>query len=265
MPRIKLTIEYEGTAYAGWQIQLNGIAVQEVVENALGQLLGDAVRLHSASRTDSGVHARGMIAHFDTDRTLPLSAYREGLNRFLPQDVAILQAEDVAADFHSRFSNSGKWYRYSLCLTAIRSPLHARTSWHFNKPLDISRMREAAAHFVGCYDYSAFRGRGCSARTTRKEITSVELIEQTPLLLVDVRGSGFLRNMVRIMVGTLLEVGLNLRPPEDIRNLLASGDRLAAGRTAPAQGLCLMQIDYREGYSRLGTKLHGPSVKKILT
>lgn len=262
MPRIKLTIEYEGTAYVGWQIQSNGIAVQEVVEGALRKLLGGDVRLHSASRTDSGVHAREMVAHFDTDRDLPLSAYREGLNGFLPQDVAINQAEIVADDFHSRFSNSGKWYRYSLCLTSVRSPLHARTSWHYDKPLDILLMREAAEYFIGCHDYSAFRGRGCSARTTRKEIASVELNEQKPLLLVDVRGSGFLRNMVRIMVGTLLEVGLHLRPPEDILDLLESGDRCAAGRTAPARGLCLMQIDYQEGYSRLGTELHGSCIKK---
>ena len=261
MPRIKLTIEYEGTAYAGWQIQTNGVGVQEVVETGLRQVLGAAVRLHAAGRTDAGVHARGMVAHFDTDRDLPPSAYREGLNRFLPRDVAILEAELVAGDFHSRFSNSGKWYRYTLCLTPVRSPLQVKTSWHFNKPLDLSLMREAAHYFVGCHDYSAFRASGCSARTTRKELTSVELTEQGSLLLVDVRGSGFLRNMVRIMVGTLVEVGLRRRPPASVQSLLASGDRLAAGRTAPAEGLCLMQIDYRSGYSRLGTHQHGAGAK----
>lgn len=262
MSRIKLTVEYEGTAYAGWQIQSNGLGVQEVVEAGLQQLLGEAVRLHSASRTDAGVHARGMVAHFDTARKLPLSAYREGLNRFLPADVSIHQAEQVAEDFHSRFSNSGKWYRYSICLTPVRSPLHARTSWHFKKPIDVSLMREAANFFIGCHDYSAFRASGCTAKTTVKEITSVDLIEQDPLLLVDVRGSGFLRNMVRIMVGTMLEVGLGLRSPEDMQMLLQNGDRLSAGRTAPAHGLCLMQIGYEKGYSRLGTELHGAIVKR---
>ena len=262
MPRIKLTIEYEGTAYSGWQIQANGLAVQELVELALQRVTGSAVRVHSASRTDAGVHARGMVAHFDCERLLPMSAYREGGNSFLPQDIAIIQAEIVADDFHSRFSNSGKWYRYTLCLTSVRSPLHARTSWHFKKTLDISLMREAAQCFVGCHDFSAFRGSGCSAKTTRKEITSVELSESGPLLFVDVRGSGFLRNMVRIMVGTLLEVGLHRRTPDYIKGLLASGDRLMAGRTAPAEGLCLMQINYEKGYSRLGTVLHGANSKK---
>jgi len=262
MPRIKLTIEYEGTAYSGWQIQSNGLAIQEVVEAALQQVVGTAVRLHSASRTDAGVHARGMVAHFDCERLLPLSAYREGVNGFLPQDIAILQAEVAPKDFHSRFSNSGKWYRYTLCLRPVRSPLLGRTSWHFSKPLDIALMREAAHYFVGCHDFSAFRGSGCSARTTRKDITSVELSESGSLLFIDVRGSGFLRNMVRIMVGTLLEVGLHRKSPEYIQGLLASGDRLVAGRTAPAEGLCLMQIDYLEGYSRIGTELHGSAAKK---
>ena len=261
MARIKLIIEYEGTAYAGWQIQSNGLGVQDVIETALRQLHGVTVRLHSASRTDAGVHAKGMVAHFDTDQALPLGAYREGLNRFLPNDVAILQAEVAADDFHSRFSNSGKWYRYSLCLTPVRSPLRARTSWHFNKPLDIALMREAAEYFVGCHDYSAFRASGCSARTTRKELTSVELTELGELLLVDVKGSGFLRNMVRIMVGTLVEVGLHRRSPNSIQGLLLDGDRQKAGFTAPAEGLCLMQIEYKSGYSRLGTELHGSVVK----
>jgi len=262
MPRIKLTVEYEGTAYAGWQVQANGLGVQEVVESALSQLLGSSVRLHSASRTDAGVHAAGMVAHFDTDRDLQLGAYREGLNRFLPQDVSIRHVEVAGEGFHSRFSNSGKWYRYSVYLAPVRSPLYARTSWLFKKTLDIPLMRDAAQHFLGCHDFSAFRASGCTAKTTRKEITSVELVEQAPLLLIDVRGSGFLRNMVRIMVGTLMEVGLHQKSPGDIKFLLNSGDRLSAGRTAPAHGLCLMEIDYQEGYSRLGTELHGACVKK---
>ena len=262
MQRIKLTIEYDGTAYAGWQVQTNGLGVQEVVEVALEKLLGTFVRLHSASRTDAGVHSRGMVAHFDTDRDLQLGAYREGLNRFLPEDVSIRRAESVAGEFHSRFSNSGKWYRYSLCLEPVRSPLHARTSWLVKDSLDIALMREAGQNFIGCYDFSAFRASGCTAKTTRKEITAVDLTEQEPLLLVDVRGSGFLRNMVRIMVGTLLEVGLHLKTPEDIKCLLSSGDRHAAGRTAPAHGLCLMKIDYQEGYSRIGTDLHGGMLNK---
>ena len=262
MPRIKLTIEYDGSDYAGWQVQANGLGVQQVIEDGLAQLLGTPVRLHSASRTDAGVHARGMVAHFDTDAEIALGAYREGLNRFLPPDVAIRQVEVAPESFHSRFSNSGKWYRYTICLTQVRSPLNRKNSWHVRKPVDVQLMRQAAEYFVGCHDFSAFRASGCSARTTRKEISSVRLVEQEPLLLVDVKGSGFLRGMVRIMVGTLLEVGMGKRAPEEVAALLDGGDRLAAGRTAPAHGLCLMRIDYREGDSRLGTEVHGELVKR---
>ncbi|WP_305046138.1 tRNA pseudouridine(38-40) synthase TruA [Geoalkalibacter sp.] len=243
MANICLILEFDGTAYAGWQVQANGISVQQVVESTLAQLIGVPVRLISSGRTDAGVHARGMVVNFHTDRSLPPSAYREGLNRLLPRDIAVREARQVADDFHARFAARGKWYRYTLCLTPVRSPLHGRYSWQLRAPLDISAMSAAARHLVGVHDFAAFRTAGCDARTTTREIFSLDILPAEPLLQIDVRGSGFLRNMVRVMVGTLVEVGLGKRTPENI-SLLLRGEGQRAGRTAPPQGLCLMEVWY---------------------
>jgi len=245
MKTVCLVIEYDGTDFAGWQIQLNGLAVQEVVEAALARVLGEPVRIFSSGRTDAGVHARGMTAHFITDRDLPMSAFREGVNRHLPSGVAIREAAEMPSGFHARFSAVGKWYRYTLYLNPVRSPLLARTSWHLRFPVDEEAMRRAAEDFVGRHDFSAFRSAGCDARTAVREIFSVELLREGDLLHIDFRGEGYLRNMVRIMVGTLVEVGLHRRHPGDVEGLLAVGDRKAAGITAPPQGLCLMRVWYR--------------------
>ncbi|BCR05445.1 tRNA pseudouridine synthase A [Desulfuromonas versatilis] len=244
MATIKLTIEYDGTDYVGWQVQPNGISVQQVVEQALCGVLGEEVRLHSSGRTDAGVHARGMVAHFHTFRQLPESAYREGVNRLLPRDIAVRGVEEVNEDFHARFSARGKWYRYSLYLAPVRSPLAERYSWHLRSRLDEIAMARAAAGFVGCHDFSAFRSSSCEARSTRREVFSVELLREGELLHIDVKGAGFLKNMVRVMVGTLVEIGLGRRPEADVPRLLREGGRPAAGRTAPPQGLCLMEVWY---------------------
>ncbi len=244
MKTIRLTIEYDGTAYVGWQIQSNGLAVQQVIEEALARVLGEHVRLFCSGRTDAGVHARGLVAHFMTSRELPLSAYREGVNRFLPQDVAVREAAEAEAGFHARFSAKGKWYRYTICQSPIRSPLAARISWHLRGALDEQAMVEAAVAFVGTHDFAAFRASGCDAATTVREIYAVELLHQDNLLHIDVKGSGFLRNMVRVMVGTLVEIGWGRMNVDDLRRLLQGGRREGAGTTAPAQGLCLMEVWY---------------------
>ncbi len=244
MRTIKLTLEYDGTDYAGWQVQPNGVAVQEIVENALARILGQPVRLVSSGRTDAGVHARGMVAHFLTDQNLPLAAFREGVNRHLPRDIAVREAAEAPVGFHARFSAREKWYRYTLHLAAVRSPLTDRISWHLRGPLDEQAMRRAAADFVGRHDFSAFRTTGCEARTAEREIFSVTFGRQEELLMIDIRGGGFLKNMVRIMVGTLVEVGLGKRAVTDVAELLTAGKGLRAGRTAPPQGLCLMQVWY---------------------
>lgn len=244
MPLIRLTLEFDGTAYAGWQLQPNGVSVQEVVEGALARILGEEVRLTSSGRTDAGVHARGMVAHFKTDRVLPMSAYREGVNRHLPPDVAVREACEAPDDFHARFSARGKRYRYLIQTGPVRLPLHARFSWHVRTPLDLEAMKRGGAAFAGRHDFAAFRGAGCDAKTTEREIYSVEIGREGDLIVIDVRGEGFLRHMVRVMVGTLVEIGMQRRPAEDIARLLREGCRTSAGRTAPPQGLCLMEVWY---------------------
>lgn len=243
MANICLILEYDGTAYAGWQVQPNGLSIQQVVEDRLAQLLGSDVRLISSGRTDAGVHARGMVANFHTERSLPMSAYREGLNGLLPADIVVREAREVAPDFHARFAAQCKWYRYTLCLTPVRSPLNARYSWNLRSGLDETAMAEAARIFEGVHNFAAFRTSGCHAKTTVREIYSVDLQREGDLLYIDVRGSGFLRNMVRVMVGTLVDVGLGKKNAVNVADLLRAG-RGPAGRTAPAQGLCLMQVWY---------------------
>jgi tRNA pseudouridine38-40 synthase len=242
--KIKLTIEYDGTDYVGWQVQPNGVSVQQRVELALEQLLEEKVRVHSSGRTDAGVHALGMVCHLETERELPLSAWREGLNRFLPATIAVRQAERVADDFHARFSATGKRYRYSILRSEVRSPLQRRTSWQIRQALDLKLMQSAAGQFIGQHDFAAFRTSGCAAETTVREIFSIELIEQGDLLHIDVCGSGFLKNMVRMMVGTLVEIGRGKRPLQDVEKLLNNDPSAGPALTAPAQALCLMEVWY---------------------
>ncbi len=244
MAKIKLTIEYDGTDYVGWQVQPNGVSVQQRVELALEQLLEQPVRVHSSGRTDAGVHAYGMVCHLTTERDLPLSAWREGLNRYLPESIAVRSAVVVDDDFHARFSAKGKRYRYSLLCAEVRSPLRRRTSWQIRQKLDVQAMKAAAELFVGEHEFAAFRTSGCAAETTQREIYSVELIEDGCLLHIDVSGSGFLKNMVRMMVGTLVEIGRGKRPVEDVAHLLTPGSEVGPALTAPAQGLCLMEVWY---------------------
>jgi tRNA pseudouridine38-40 synthase len=185
-----------------------------------------------------------MTAHFETAADLPLTAYREGVNRLLPPDVAVREAAEAPEGFHARFDARGKWYRYAIYIAPVRSPLQSRRAWHLRAALDLAAMDRAAQDFVGRHDFAAFRSAGCDARTTEREVFSVQMENQGELLLIDVRGAGFLRNMVRVMVGTLVEIGMGRRPHTDVANLLREGCRQKAGRTAPAQGLCLMEVWY---------------------
>lgn len=242
MRTILLTLEYRGTNYVGWQVQPNGLSVQQVVETALARLCGEAVRIHSSSRTDAGVHARCMLAHLRTSSHLPLKAFRDGLNRCLPQDVAVREAREMAADFHARYDARGKWYRYSLYRSQIRSPLYADTAWHLRGDLNLAAMGRAAELLTGRHDFRAFRSSSCSAKTTEREIFSIDLLTDGDLLQLDFRGSGFLKKMVRMLVGTLVQVGQERRPAADIPRLLCGEPALYSGPTAPAHGLCLMEV-----------------------
>jgi tRNA pseudouridine38-40 synthase len=241
---IRLLVEYDGTTLCGWQRQATGPTVQGHIEAALAKLLTHDVTIIGASRTDAGVHARGQVASFRTERTIPLHGIRRGLNSMLPDAIAIREVTEVGDDFHPRFSATGKHYRYSIWNVFDRSPLHART-WHLSDPLDESAMRDAAKALVGQHDFVAFRASGCGAKTTVRRIESIEIARAPDgLVTVDVRGNAFLRNMVRIVVGTLAEVGTGDRPVAQVAEILASRDRTLAGITAPARGLELIEVRY---------------------
>ncbi len=243
--QIRITVEYDGTGLAGWQRQANAPTVQEHLEAALSKLLDHPASLTGASRTDAGVHALGQVACFSTERSIPLHGVRRGLNSLLPPAIAVTDAREVDADFHPRFSAQGKHYRYLLLARPDRSALQATRTWHRPQPLDVAAMTAAAAAFPGERDFAALRAAGCTARTTMRRIDEVTLSGPEPgVLAVDVRGNAFLRNMVRILVGTLVDVGEGRLDPAQMPEILASLDRTRAGQTAPPQGLYLMAVRY---------------------
>lgn len=244
MRTIKLILEYDGTNYAGWQVQPNGVTIQQVVEEALATMLKEAVRVHSSGRTDAGVHARGMVAAFSADTGVPVRAFSDGLNALLPPDIAVVEAHEARPGFNPRFDAIGKHYRYTIHRGVRRSPLCRHYTWHVRGELDLAAMERAAGCLVGEHDFASFRTTGCAARTTVRRIDSVGLAEEGELLHIDVKGSGFLRNMVRIMAGTLVDVGRGRRSAGDVALLLTQPGEHAAGPTAPPQGLCLMEVYY---------------------
>lgn len=246
MATVLLTIAYDGTNYSGWQIQPNGLAVQQVVEDALEKLLKERVQVRSSGRTDAGVHANAMAASFTTSRDLPLQAFVEGTNRFLPADIAVQSARIVPDGFKPITMAHAKHYRYTIINSSVRSPLDRMYSWQVREPLDLAAMVEAASSFVGSHDFAAFRASNCVARTTVRRIDSVQITRHGNRITVDVVGGGFLKNMVRVMVGTLVDIGKGRFTPSDIGRLLQGGERKEAGCTAPACGLCLIDVVYPE-------------------
>jgi tRNA pseudouridine38-40 synthase len=244
MRHIRLVVEYDGTGLHGWQRQLNGPTVQQHLEEALARLLSHEARVTGASRTDAGVHARGQVASFRTERPIPLHGIRRGLNGLLPAQIGVREAAEVSDEFHARFSAIGKHYRYTILARADRSPRWRDRAWHHREPLALDAMREAAAVLIGEHDFAAFRASGCSAKTTVRRVESIEITTERERVLVDIRGNAFLRNMVRIIVGTLTEVGTGYRPAAQVAEILALRDRTRGGITAPAHGLELIAVDY---------------------
>jgi tRNA pseudouridine38-40 synthase len=241
---IRLVVEYDGTELHGWQRQANAPTVQQHLEEALGRLLAHDVAVTGASRTDAGVHARGQVATFRTERPIPLHGVRRGLNSLLPGAIAIRDAAEVAETFHPRFSATGKHYRYTILTRRDRSPRWRHRAWHHPRPLALTAMQEAAGALLGEHDFSAFRAAGCTARTTVRRVDTITFTRLGEVLEIDVRGNAFLRNMVRILVGTLVEVGEGRRQIAQVAEILASRDRTRAGLTAPAHGLELVEVRY---------------------
>ncbi len=244
---IRLVVEYDGTDLCGWQRQANGPTVQGHIETALADLLGKPTAVAGASRTDAGVHALGQVARFVTDGTIPARGIMRALNARLPPGIAIAEASEVSDDWHPRFSATGKHYRYLLWLRPERSAFWHSRAWHRSLPVDVERMQAAAQHFVGIHDFAGFRAAGCAAKTTRRRMDDVTVTRDSlspDLCAIDVRGNAFLRNMVRIMVGTLVDVGEARLEPDDLPTIIASAARDRAGQTAPPQGLTLVSVRY---------------------
>jgi tRNA pseudouridine38-40 synthase len=243
MRNIRLFVEYDGTELSGWQRQDNAPSVQQHLEEAIAQIVQHEVVVAGASRTDAGVSARGQIACFRTERAVPVHGIRRGLNSLLPSAIAIRDADEVPDEFHPRFSATGKLYRYTILARPERSPLLPR-AWHCSFALDLDAMRAGAAALVGEHDFSAFRAAGCTAKTTLRRVDDIAISPSGELVIVEIRGNAFLRQMVRIIVGTLVEVATGKLPTAQVAEILASKDRTKAGQTAPAEGLELVEVFY---------------------
>jgi tRNA pseudouridine38-40 synthase len=247
MPRVRLTLEYDGTEFVGWQRQPNGRSVQAVLEAALAELLGAPVAAAAAGRTDAGVHALGQVVAFDAPRALPAKAYVRGLSSLLPADVSVVAAEEVPEDFDPRRWATGKRYRYLISRRPGRAPLLRRRHWEVFAPLDVEAMRAAATALLGTHDFTSFRAADCEAPHPRRTLRELELHEEGEVLRIEVEGTAFLRHMVRNVVGSLVEVGRGKRPPGWVAEVLAAKDRTLAGPTAPAHGLTLVEVTYGSG------------------
>ena len=244
MKRILLTVEYDGTAYSGWQRQMNGLAVQQVLEEALSSACAHPVTVTGSSRTDAGVHARMQMVHFDSDCSIPPDKYPFVLNNLLPDDIRVQDAREVPQDFHARFLTSGKTYTYRILNNRHGSALQRNYCWHVPVPLDVKRMMEAVLTLQGEHDFFAFQAAGGTARTTVRKIECADLSSSGALITLLVTGNAFLYNMVRIIAGTIVEVGLGKRETDCFTRAFMSRNRLDLGMTAPASGLELTEVFY---------------------
>lgn len=244
MRNIKLTIEYDGTNYAGWQKQKNGITIQQKLEEAVELIINNKVKVIGSSRTDAGVHARGFVANFMTESNINTKNFKDAINSKLPRDIVILDSEEVDMEFHSRYSSIGKRYSYTILNRHEPTALERNYVYHFKKQLDFQAMETASYHFIGEHDFSAFKAVGSSVKTTVRNIKSAYLQKNEDKITFYIEGDGFLYNMVRIMAGTLIEVGIHKLKPYEITDIIKSKDRTKAGKTAPASGLCLEVVYY---------------------
>jgi len=247
MTTFKLVLEYDGTQYAGWQRQLNVPTIQATVEDALAAIAQTRLTLVGAGRTDAGVHAFGQVASFRTDRGLSQREWLRALNAHLPADISALSVEAVPDHFHARYSTKGKLYEYHLMNRSERAPLLRERAWMLYKPLDFAAMTEAAACLTGSHDFSSFETAPTDNENPQCRLQQADLRRQGDLIIFSFYADRFLKQMVRAMVGTLVEVGQRKRTAADMHTILAARARAAAGRTAPAHGLYLVRVDYTDG------------------
>ncbi len=245
MKRVKMVLAYDGTNYCGWQLQTNGITVEEVLNKTLSRLLEEPVAVIGASRTDSGVHAECNVAVFDTESRMPADKICFALNERLPEDIRVLSSEEVASDWHPRKQNSVKTYEYRILNRKVNLPTR-RLYCHFCYfPLNVEKMRQAASFLTGEHDFRSFCTARGQAEDTVRTIYRIDVAEERDMIAIQVSGSGFLYNMVRIIAGTLIKVGMGVYPPEHVKEILRARNRQAAGPTAPAKGLTLMKLEYK--------------------
>ena len=269
MRNIRLTLAYDGSYYVGWQVQPNGVSVQAVVEAAILKLTGEQSRLMAAGRTDSGVHAFGQVANFTTQSNIPCEKLRAGLQNFLPEDVAVRDVREVDSEFHSTYSAKSKNYRYVIHNSRVPNPLLRQYTWRYSTELDAAAMQEGANQLLGTHDFRCFESHFPNKATSVRTIFDVRLVRQhiwnvwapdgnstlpdhsaspdeppPELIVFDITGDGFLYNMVRAIVGTLVKVGRGTWSPDDVGRIIEGEDRSQAGETAPAHGLYLVEVKY---------------------
>lgn len=243
--RLKCTVSYDGTGFAGYQVQPQNRTVQGEIEAALAKIHnGQRIKIHGSGRTDAGVHAKGQVIHFDTPLNLPVARWPIAINTSLPEDVVILSAEEMAPEFHARYDAIGKEYRYMIQLTKQRDPFLRHYAYQYSYPIDVKLMEEAANYLMGTHDFTSFCSAKAEVIDKVRTIEKIEFVEENGLLVVRFVGNGFLYNMVRILVGTLLEAGRGEREPSTFKEILEKRDRQYAGKTAPGHGLYLWEVFY---------------------
>lgn len=244
MRNIKIIIEFDGSNFCGWQKQPKGRTVQQTIEKAINKATNEQIEINGSSRTDAGVHAKGMVANFFTNSTIPADKFREAINARLPEDVSIIKSEEVDENFHARYSSKGKTYSYTIINRYERLSLGHQYLYHYRYKLDMEKMNEACTYFVGKHDFSAFMSPGSSIKTTVRTIHDIHIQKNGDKIIIYVTGDGFLYNMVRIIVGTLLKIGNGKLEPEDIPQIIEEKNRKRAGMCVPPNGLVLEKVFY---------------------
>lgn len=247
--RIALGVEYDGSAYFGWQRQKDVISVQGVLEKALTKLANEPITVQCAGRTDCGVHGTGQVVHFDTSAQRNDRGWTLGINSYLPDDIAVRWVKHVPDDFHARFSATGRRYRYIICNTALRPAILAKGLSHYYQPLDEIRMAQAANYLIGEHDFTSYRALHCQAHSAVRVIKHLEISRQGQFIIVDIKANGFLHHMVRNIVGMLIKVGEGEQGPDFAKDILLAKDRAVAPAMAKAGGLYLVEVDYPEHFS----------------
>ncbi len=244
MRNIKLTIEYDGTDYCGWQKQINGPTIQRHIEKALRKILHERIKIIGAARTDSGVHAKCQVANFKTTSKLALKNIQKAINGNLPKDIAIVGIKRVDEDFHAQYSAKSKLYRYTIYSREERSPFFDRFSIHIPRKLDVTTMKKGTRPLLGKHDFSSFKGSKGVTKNQVRTVKGISIKKKNSFVIIDIEADGFLYNMVRNIVGTLIEIGRGKLKPASMKKILSARDRSKAGPKAPAKGLALIKVKY---------------------